>query len=293
MNPHRPIRGCVLDRMPGFKGILGAVLCAMIVLFSTVVLGLRQDVGIEHDSDGLTGYHGENSPFWGFKVERFGFVKVVKAMRLPIQWHSFHSDPQRRGSAWYKARLDEETTAHRRQLRPEKLPHWSLLDSIDPIASSAVRELGYGWPFVMLSSRVVASTEALPDLIRNELGMRGPYDNRIQIMDTVDIAVVWAGKGQPADTFPTRLSWIGLIGNFVLWFVVMFVVFWTGNCAWSMNWLRRGRCPICGYDIQRSAAPGRCSQCGRADIQSISLIGCPECGWGRPAGEGEAPVSPP
>lgn len=81
---------------------------------------------------------------------------------------------------------------------------------------------------------------------------------------------------------PIIPSALGMLANTAVWGLIAYG-FWRGSCDLMGRWrrarsalaVRRGVCPRCGYSLRGLALPG-----------------CPECGWGRPAGEGEAPVSP-
>jgi hypothetical protein len=71
---------------------------------------------------------------------------------------------------------------------------------------------------------------------------------------------------------PLRVIWLGWIGNALI-FEALYVLIVVVVCRNGIRALRRrrGRCPACGYDLQRDL-----------------IAGCPECGWNRSANLPEA-----
>lgn len=74
---------------------------------------------------------------------------------------------------------------------------------------------------------------------------------------------------------PTRVLWMGLFANIFIFTACSFVPLSLCLMGWRAWRKHRGRCPLCNYILFENLVPG-----------------CPECGWSRPAGEGEPPVPP-
>lgn len=121
---------------------------------------------------------------------------------------------------------------------------------------------------------------------------RAAYCRRILVFDGGSEATIKGGVALPGDPWlipigqkgslaivrgcPYNPLWLGLLGDMVVYFLVM----WIGvNIPWTVRKIcrrARGECTRCGYKLVEGPA-----------------WGCPECGWNRPeseraAGDGKA-----
>ncbi|MCK4873483.1 MAG: hypothetical protein KAS72_12215 [Phycisphaerales bacterium] len=73
-----------------------------------------------------------------------------------------------------------------------------------------------------------------------------------------------AGVRLPGNIVPLSPIWVGLTANSVCYGLLFFLAFLGGKHGRRFARRRRGRCPLCAYDLR-----------GELDA------GCPECGWNR------------
>jgi len=124
-----------------------------------------------------------------------------------------------------------------------ELPSWSRRYITHPQTGASA----FGWPLVCMSG--CGYTDLDP-----ENGNPGHWDGM------AEVELFGRRFVLPLDPY-----WPGLIINTLVfacgWLVLLSTIFW----ARSTMRLRRGRCPVCAYDLNASVVPG-----------------CPECGWRRP-----------
>ncbi|MCK4873747.1 MAG: hypothetical protein KAS72_13580 [Phycisphaerales bacterium] len=73
-----------------------------------------------------------------------------------------------------------------------------------------------------------------------------------------------AGVRVPANIVPLSPIWVGLVADSVCYGLLFFLAFLGGKHGRRFARRKRGRCPLCAYDLR-----------GELDA------GCPECGWNR------------
>lgn len=174
--------------------------------------------------------------------------------------------PGERGPGWMAMTLYGGeaglTEAGRALARP--LPMWMDLPREGPLESRAVTAIGAGWPMIALRAEIfgVGHQEPPPggpwhtglgpqwvqwDSWRGALGTPSPAPGSLFKQRVVPIGVV--ALGLAADIAFWSLIWA---------LPVTVIALRRAIRRW------RGRCPRCGYDLQR-------------DLET----GCPECGWRR------------
>ncbi|MCK4873482.1 MAG: hypothetical protein KAS72_12210 [Phycisphaerales bacterium] len=96
---------------------------------------------------------------------------------------------------------------------------------------------------------------------------KGPRINSFWLEDamaTSSLSWVPAKWRRPSDFIPLRPLWVGLVADSVCYGLLFFLAFLGGKHGRRFARRKRGRCPLCAYDLR-----------GELDA------GCPECGWNR------------
>jgi len=128
----------------------------------------------------------------------------------------------------------------------------------------ATKELGYGWPWRAMR----VTMEQLPPAVR---GTPAILDHRI--IEGILLKKNTTNAYSPV-VIPTRILWLGFIGNTALAAVVLITAGAAFKTYRTSRRRRKGRCLACGYDLSGQTTPG-----------------CPECGAER--GPLSLPLSPP
>ena len=132
-----------------------------------------------------------------------------------------------------------------------------------------VRSYRAGWPFAALGARAVTPrVDPSSDPTAHRWGIRLPAQ-MVLLTDYLPGKNAWGNRRKVSRVVPFFPLWPGFIASTFTYAVAIGVV-WLS--AWSVRravrrW--RGRCPACGYDLQRDLAAG-CSECGwrRASVAS-------------------------
>ncbi len=138
------------------------------------------------------------------------------------------------------------------------VPGWSR--AVHPPTTDEVEgatlliEKARGWPMLSLYRRETNTRASAPDW-RTELGWEIELLRRFT-------------KDPHSRTVPLAVIWPGFLINTLLYGALSFgLLFGLGAARRGLR-KKRGRCPMCAYDL-------------RGDLDA----GCPECGWGREEGE--------
>jgi hypothetical protein len=90
--------------------------------------------------------------------------------------------------------------------------------------------------------------------------------------------VRYALDGSVGRPIPDQLLAGGFVTNTLFYAAIWFGVFFGFASAKRAIRRRRGRCPMCGYDLRGQRHEGTPGEARRHEGQEA---GCPECGWGR------------
>lgn len=129
----------------------------------------------------------------------------------------------------------------------------SWQEAFDLFPTSDGRERATGWPFLSHTARALTREGVVQPERSIELP-NGLYYGRF------DRSGYYG--------FPIGIIWIGLIGNSLVYTMMIWVFAGLLGGGKEVSRYRRGSCPECGYDLQRNFSTG-----------------CPECGWRRTQGK--------
>lgn len=133
----------------------------------------------------------------------------------------------------------------------DRPPHWTLtsqLDSTDNIAFSSWVEVAAGWPFPFVSMSCW-SPDAGRDVVENAIQIQ---PRLLRYPDARQIGI------------PTRVLWLPLLANAVIWGAISWGVTWALVLARRTSRRRTGRCWRCGYNIRTGGCLAVCPECGES-----------------------------
>ena len=123
-----------------------------------------------------------------------------------------------------------------------------------------------GWP-------LISSLAIWHDRTRD--GIAGPDSWQISGWSGIQIDLRREAWG-PSKALPLRPIWPGFVID-TLFYGAIWGGVWFGFVGAKRGIrLRRGRCPMCGYDLRGHRHEGT-----EAQRHEGLVAGCPECGWGR------------
>jgi hypothetical protein len=123
--------------------------------------------------------------------------------------------------------------------------------------------LRYGFPFMSHEARVVYLPNTSATSSRNESRAFGAL-----VRDMPSRSISPFSLHSVLNPFarwvylPYSPLWQGLLYNTLFYALIFFTLISTKRAFRHARWLRKGKCPICSYDLQFD-----------------NTLGCPECGW--------------
>jgi len=148
--------------------------------------------------------------------------------------------------------------------QPDQIRVWNDLqvgfEDVDQGQSTSMYStMKFGWPALSASSSGAVNL--------SNFKADGSYEKEIQ--DAVAVPILDATKASPMVAsvwFPYRPIWSGLAINTLFYAMIFWVILSIKRAYRHARRMRRGRCPMCCYELAY-----------------VFVDGCPECGWRKDA----------
>jgi hypothetical protein len=222
--------------------------------------------GFKDDNDVFYNHFREDSRWIGVKEDRFSVVKVRNNQDTPVEFTVANR-------SWWiletgLSRFDEIDLSY------------DLMDNLDdssiefPRTNSSYSNVRFGWPY--LSHEAQGAVHQLPSLgpltgkeyqkvtgaFCTKIPKPPPLPPSAPASAQIFIQVYTVLSFSERMFFPYNPLWSGLLVNTLFYAFIFFIFTSTKRAYRHARRLRKGKCPICAYDLQYD-----------------NTLGCPECGW--------------
>lgn len=240
-----------------------------------------------HSFRSLASFSGETAPFQGEKTD-FYALSLFDSRWIGVKEQS------------YRLRISSEDRAPR-NYTPDTIPtnriwwtldanrsqvdHYALWRGLElafndqnmPPVNSRFSIVQYGWPFLSHEAHGAVHGLTSPSIINGSESQQVAGALILKVSSTPTIPIF--GRSPFPNTPPAAMSftlttiasrtylpyaplWRGLLYNTLFYALIFFILTSTKRAYRHARRLRKGKCPICAYDLKFD-----------------NTIGCPECGW--------------